>query len=406
MCTVSSTAYSVSGHVVLTVTPYMSLLNNTPIRPPSFRLASLRLTFEGKCESVSPKLGYGAVRLCRVTKDVVGGVEGATPMTLSCAGGDVSEQIWQWSVLFDLAVPGWLPPSADISEFTETAYSLHASVTMEPLDPPSPYPHFSPSHATAKSVAEGDVHAPTLKRMTSGWSIGSLPTLICSTFSRSKERLVHSDPVPITIVRVRAPTYHPLLGTDALHDTPSLFPAHFQRASPTVTGSATDPLLSAQGIPLDLLSTLEIVVSLPQYTDIEEGFVPLGLKIRCPPENSNERQLRLHEFEVEVYQVEKFRYVYFPFCTLFSRTSDLFIPADLLQTVVSPLRSRSLASSLLPYLCSIRITWRHYTHVASCTLTSCRIEQLVLTRSSLTGTSSFDPLRVVSSSTIDGLGWM
>ncbi|KAF9509022.1 hypothetical protein BS47DRAFT_1397287 [Hydnum rufescens UP504] len=302
-----STAYSVSGHVVLTVTPSTSLLNNSPIRPPSFRLTSLTVIFEGKCESLSPNLGYGAVRVCRVSKELVGGTEGAAPVTLSCAGGDASEQIWQWSVLFDLAIPGWLPPSVDISEFTETAYSLHASLTLETLDPPSQYPHLGQSHPRGKSTAEGDTHGQTLKRMASSWSIPSFPTLLYSTFGRSKERTIHSDPVPVTIIRVRAPTNHPLLGTDALHDSPSLFPAHFQRASPTVIGSATDPLLSAQGIPLDLLSTLEVVVSLPQYTAIEEGFIPLGLKIRCPPEKSGERKLRLHEFEAQVYQVEKFR---------------------------------------------------------------------------------------------------
>lgn len=132
---------------------------------------------------------------------------------------------------------------------------------------------------------------------------------------RPKSRTAVAIPCPITINRVRTPPRSqapsdPEEESD-LHDTPSLFRAHLERGSPSVSASKEDRNQSAGGIPLDLLRALEIVVSIPEFTGTEEGFVPLGLKVRCQPERTGEQRLQLHEFEVEVNQVESFRLVFY-----------------------------------------------------------------------------------------------
>jgi hypothetical protein len=67
--------------------------------------------------------------------------------------------------------------------------------------------------------------------------------------------------------------------------------------------------MSPGGIPLDLLGAMDVVASIPEYTDIQEGFIPLGLRVRCLPEYCGGRTLRLLEFEVQVSQVETYRLV-------------------------------------------------------------------------------------------------
>ena len=80
-------------------------------------------------------LGYTGTRLCHVSEDLIGGKGDREPITRvsTRAGENPSEQLWQWSILFDLAILGWLPPTADISKFTEIIYSLHARVVLETL---------------------------------------------------------------------------------------------------------------------------------------------------------------------------------------------------------------------------------------------------------------------------------
>lgn len=67
----SSSAYSLSGHVAISMNPSFSLFE--PRRMPNILLRSLELTFEGQSEVVAPGVGYSAVRLCSVTRELVPG---------------------------------------------------------------------------------------------------------------------------------------------------------------------------------------------------------------------------------------------------------------------------------------------------------------------------------------------
>lgn len=273
------------------------------------RLTSLSIVFEGKSESISELIGYEGARLCRIEKKLVGAASSsstdvpAPPMTLSCAGGDSSEAVWQWTVLFDLAVPGWLPASLSVEDFTETSYSLHAFATFETVEPPA-NAAYKPSIILPPAL---DVNQSQRLKKASGWSLSSLPTLFSSTVLRaSKQRHEVSEPVVITINRFRTPRrHHPNPGAEYT----SLFPLVNEQGSLGVGIPYSGSRNSAGGIPLDLLKGLSLGVTFPEYVDIEEGVLPLGLRLRCLPEHANGRILRLVEFEVQVEQTETFRYV-------------------------------------------------------------------------------------------------
>ncbi|KAF8344086.1 uncharacterized protein EI90DRAFT_3010898 [Cantharellus anzutake] len=297
----TSSSYSLSGHLLLSIPPFASTpINADPARPPSLRLTSLNITFEGKCESVSPQLGYAGTRLCRVSKNLIG-EGGREPITLNCVSGNALEQPWQWIILFDLAIPGWLPASVDISEFTETGYSLHATAVLET---PSPSSLFA-SKSNGAANSSGALACSTTKR-TSAWSF---PSFLCSPFKLApKPKTVEAELVPITVVRVRSPPRSlPDGAWELLHDTPSLFPASLDLATPTVGASSLNPTESVGGIPITLLRSMDLAISLPEHVGIDEGFIPLGLKLRMAPDYAGGQHIRIHEFEVEVDQMEKSR---------------------------------------------------------------------------------------------------
>lgn len=261
-------------------------------------------------------IGYEGARLCRIEKTLVGKSSSssdnvAPPMTLNCAGGDSSESCWQWTVLFDLSIPGWLPASVGIDEFTETSYSLHAFATLETLEPPTHSP--SSRSLASKSTLQRSKSA----GKSSAWSLGSFPSLFSSTFSRSKAQKITAPLIPILINRVLAPR--------SIHETgrapgnTSLFPMAHEQGSPLVNVAERGASSSSGGIPLDLLEAVDVVASLPEFTDIQEGSIPLGLRVRCLPEYCGGRTLRFLEFEVQVSQVENYRFAAI-LQTLFART--------------------------------------------------------------------------------------
>lgn len=63
----SSAAYSLSGHVSISVSSSHSLFNHrSTVR---LLLQSLSLTFEGQSEVYTPCTGYSSLRLCSVTRE-------------------------------------------------------------------------------------------------------------------------------------------------------------------------------------------------------------------------------------------------------------------------------------------------------------------------------------------------
>lgn len=66
-----SAAYSLSGHVSISITSTSSIFENR--RPVRLLLQSLTLTFEGQSEVVTPSIGYASIRLCSLSRELAPG---------------------------------------------------------------------------------------------------------------------------------------------------------------------------------------------------------------------------------------------------------------------------------------------------------------------------------------------
>lgn len=64
----SRSAYSLSGHVSISLQSAFSLFESR--RTVSLLLQSLELTFEGQSEVLAPAIGYSALRLCSITRQL------------------------------------------------------------------------------------------------------------------------------------------------------------------------------------------------------------------------------------------------------------------------------------------------------------------------------------------------
>ncbi|KAF8321594.1 hypothetical protein DL93DRAFT_2093600 [Clavulina sp. PMI_390] len=369
----TSTAYSLSGNILITISPPSpsSFLTFTPSHPPSVRLKSLSIVFEGKTECLSPVLGYHPLRLCRVEKLLIGlarppdpseaalcphcpsnpasepdasvcsprenstatptrGEEAASvpspapvpEMTLSCTGGPPDDGPWQWSVLFDMAIPGWLPATMTTEQNVETSYSLHACATYEILEPPRL--ESSPSH-TQQQQSHQRTSSWASRWFPSWlplWPFSSRPLRPSAESKRQpKGREARAEPVVITLNRLALPNCPPppTMASAAPHPLPSLLPSPYpeppqpsvhqlpffqtvhQDVVPFVLLHEVD---ERNGIPVELLKAVDIVVSLPEKIDIDSGSIPFGLRVRGVPQRLRQRSLRMVKFEVQVYQVD------------------------------------------------------------------------------------------------------
>lgn len=61
-------AYSLSGHVSISLSPSSSFFDRR--QTARYLLQSLSLTFDGQAEIFTPTIGYSAVRLCSVTREL------------------------------------------------------------------------------------------------------------------------------------------------------------------------------------------------------------------------------------------------------------------------------------------------------------------------------------------------
>ncbi|EPQ57975.1 hypothetical protein GLOTRDRAFT_103940 [Gloeophyllum trabeum ATCC 11539] len=261
-----SSAYSLSGHVSISLASTSSLFERR--RAVRLLLQSLTITFEGQTELITTETGYSGMRLCSITRELAP----SDPIELSNEGQEDSEAPCFWNVIFNIQVPGWLPPSerfGDISESEEagTSYALYATAKFANV--------FEPSADQS-------------------WLLSTL----CSSF-RSKPRVVSADRCPIFIRRFMPAPSMPSSST-------SLFP---------LASFANEPLANlpeecpdSSSIPLNVLSKIQVVASVPNHIDVDEGSIPLTLRLRARdlPEDVAAR-LRLTKFTADVEQTEKFR---------------------------------------------------------------------------------------------------
>ena len=105
---------------MLTVTPPRSAFSFAARQPAL--LTSLTLTFEGKQEHFAPTSGYTARRLCQISQTLV------VPSSPIAVPSTSDHKI---AIVFDLAVPGWLPATLTSKHSTTaaTSYAIYATAT-------------------------------------------------------------------------------------------------------------------------------------------------------------------------------------------------------------------------------------------------------------------------------------
>jgi hypothetical protein len=215
---------------------------------------------------VTPDTGYTPYRICSVTKELAP----QNPLfDLNNESLENSGKPCVWNVVFDLAIPGWLPSSNfEDSENAPIAirYALHATATFVNPEQTTPTSYFACFVGPmARSI---------------------FPSLFPSP--RTTERAKRCD---IEIVRVMTPT-----------DAPIPFVAY------TVDSDLTGEDVAGR-IPSDILSKIAITASVPECVDMEGNSFELRLRMRtCGLEPLHCQRLRLNNFTIDVHQHEKYRF--------------------------------------------------------------------------------------------------
>ncbi|KAG9008045.1 hypothetical protein FRB94_013810 [Tulasnella sp. JGI-2019a] len=323
----SGTAYSLSGEVVLTLTspaPTSSLLSTTSVfRPTTIYLSSLLLTFEGKVEILSNNCPYAPFRLCQIEKELVTPSNDGKPIILTNRAQPNGTM--RWSMTFDLAVPGWLPPSVAFDEHSGSSYAIHAQakfaedfdVAMSAM--PASVTNPTPSNSRPASPA------PSVSGLVSSYfsAVPTLSSLNPFAIGRSRVKSTNATPVSIRLNRFRAPKSlnpfrgapefaAPLVAPQIFHPTPSLFPVALESVETRVNIPADGretPEEQARRIPIEILSNVEVVAGVPEYVGTTEDKIPLSLRVRSTGADERCDGLVLEAFDVEIEQCEKFRSV-------------------------------------------------------------------------------------------------
>ncbi|KAF8891216.1 hypothetical protein BD779DRAFT_1610576 [Infundibulicybe gibba] len=286
-----SSAYSLSGHVTISVTSSYSLFERR--RTARLLLQSVALTFEGQSEIITPTVGYSALRLCSITRELAPG----DPVELNNEGHEDSDEPCCWNIVFNLPVPGWLPVSSDFgTEDAGTRYSLYATATFIVLD---------------------DLQS-------TSWSF----TALCSPF-RNRVKIIDAQKV-ITLKRfIRHPT-------------------HEIQIPPVVTYFVNSPTPSErtpcgkQRIPSEVLSKIQVLASVPEYINVDEDVVPITLRLRTKDlEESECKRLQISAFGVDVIQQEKCRAI--PSSSYLARYP---VPPSIHQPPHEPLRDAHPIASI------------------------------------------------------------
>lgn len=270
-CSPFSAAYSISGHVVISLSATSSLFRRRCAH--RLLLRSLIVTFEGQSELLAPETTYSALRLCTVSQQLAP----EEAVILSTEGSD-SDEPCTWNVVFNLTVPGWLPPSAifgdpEIGGDTGTRYALHASAKFDNVDDMSSSSWFSS---------------------------------FCNPFSFATLRTVKARKCPVQLNRLLSPASHASTST-------SLFPSanyHVHAEPETHVEKEGKP-----HIPSHVLSAMRVVCTVPDHIGMEEESVPFTLRLRTTGLSESEcRRLRITQFGVDLEQSERYRYVNASIC--------------------------------------------------------------------------------------------
>uniref|UniRef100_A0A8H8CNP2 Uncharacterized protein n=1 Tax=Psilocybe cubensis TaxID=181762 RepID=A0A8H8CNP2_PSICU len=252
-----SSAYSLSGHISLSVTSPFSLFESR--RTARLLLQSLTITFEGQSEIFTPNTGYSSLRVCSVTHELAPSV----PIELSNEGCEDSSEPSVWNVIFNLPIPGWLPPTTTIGiEELGTRYALYA---------------------TAKFANVDEEH-------NNSWGFSTL----CAPF-RSRVKCAEAKK-PIVLHRFMAPPKVEITDLTTLNYLVNSTPSSKQQDA-------------ERGIPMEVLSKIQVLASVPEYVDISSDILPLTLRLRTKDlAEEHCKRIQLTEVHVDITQQEKCRY--------------------------------------------------------------------------------------------------
>ncbi|KAJ7724483.1 hypothetical protein DFH07DRAFT_264874 [Mycena maculata] len=251
-----SSAFSLSGVVSIALTSPHSVFERR--RPARVILQSVLLTFHGQTEVITTTLGYSPLSLCSISRELAP----SAPLELTNEGHEETDEPSRWNIVFDLPIPGWLPASHDFApgDFgAQTRYFLHAAVRFVVVED---------------------------QRGTS-----SFFTTFCSPF-RSRDRSIETHKT-ITLRRFVEPP--------------------MDEATPpeTINYLLSPPIQSFDKgfqIPLNVLSKIQVLASVPKYVDVCEDHLPFTLRLRTKDlEDADCRRLQITNFKVDVVQEEKCR---------------------------------------------------------------------------------------------------
>lgn len=172
----------------------------------------------------------------------------------------------EWRIVFNLAIPGWLPATADFGDDPQQLpsgvnYALHAIA------------HFT-SGSERRSVVR----------------------------SSSKEKVIKAEMTPICITRFAS---YPSQDYDA-EDEPR------SPAFPTTSFAVQarpDPK-SSTSIPEPILRSLQMTAQLPICTSIDDETTPLTVRMKSNiPDAATRRRICVIGFEADIVQLERYKYV-------------------------------------------------------------------------------------------------
>ena len=167
-----------------------------------------------------------------------------------------------WNVIFNLTIPGWLPPTTalDINDIG-IRYLLHA---------------------TAKFTNLSDKQAP--------WSFASFCTPL-----RSRLKLVHGQ-TGVQLRRFISPPRAGILDPQAIN--------YFVDSHDSTSNS----FLNKPRIPVHILNKIQILASVPEYVDVKGHILPVTLRIRTKDLCAEDcKRLQVAEVVIDILQREKCR---------------------------------------------------------------------------------------------------
>lgn len=232
---------------------------------------SCYVVFEGQQEFLTAETGYASARLCRLSRQLVP----VHAMMLSADEPDAAQNgSATWNFVFDLSVPGWLPASSiygsDVHGAAGTTYALYAEAKYIALE--------EPLHCRS-------------------WSLSTL----YSPFS-SRVRTVRASRTVIDVVRYTLPP------------TSESFDGSLQTTFPdsmfTIDTKENVRAKNSKGpaIPNDILQSIEVIASIPECVDLDDGELKLVLRLRAAKlPTEQQRRLRLTHFRVQFLQHETYR---------------------------------------------------------------------------------------------------